>query len=296
MTEIREEAFNSCDGLTNIIIPENIVRIGDGAFCYCDNITEMYILNPDCYYGGDYTNENRIVYSHSGGRIEELSKENNYKFKAIHIGDGTTVTVAATCTKAGQTYEKCVYCDEKTNVVEIPALGHDFTGTARKNADGTISYKCTRCNEFGVTVKPTEKKLDPVTGTKRLTQDKVDILVAPVEMTASTVLASANGAKLVDKDGREVTDKKTPLATGMKVVLGDISVTISVAGDVDGDGAISVSDARLALRAAVQLDKPAGAYFTAANVDFADKVSVSDARLILRAAVKLDDPKKAWIK
>ena len=296
VTEIREEAFNSCDGLTNIIIPENIVSIGDGAFCYCDNITEMYILNPDCYYGGDYTNENRIVYSHSGGRIEELSKENNYKFKAIHIGDGTTVSVAATCTNAGQTYEKCKYCDEKANVVEIPALGHDFTGVSRTNSDGSISYKCTRCDEYGGTVMPPEKKLDEITGTKRLTQNNVDILVAPVEMTVSTVLGSANGSKLVDKNGEEITDTKTPLSTGMKVILGKTSVTISVAGDVDSDGTISVSDARLALRAAVKLDTLADAYFTSADVDFSEDISVSDARLILRAAVKLDDPKKAWIK
>ena len=32
------------------------------------------------------------------------------------------------------------------------------------------------------------------------------------------------------------------------------------------------------------------------DVDFSGDISVSDARLILRAAVKLDDPKKAWIK
>ena len=210
----------------------------------------------------------------------------------------TDAAVAATCTKTGLTAgSHCSVCKAVIKKQEtVKALGHDFTGTARSNADGTISYKCTRCNEFGGTVKPAEKKLDPVTGTKRLTQDKVDILVAPVEMSAGTVLASANGAKLVDKDGKEVTDKKTLLATGMKVVLGDTSVAISVLGDVDCDGAISVSDARLALRAAVQLDKLIGAYFTAANVDFDDTISVSDARLILRAAVKLDDPKKAWIK
>jgi hypothetical protein len=32
------------------------------------------------------------------------------------------------------------------------------------------------------------------------------------------------------------------------------------------------------------------------NVDFSGDISVSDARMILRAAVQLDDPKNAWIK
>ena len=61
-------------------------------------------------------------------------------------------------------------------------------------------------------------------------------------------------------------------------------------------GDISVSDARLALRAAVKLDTLTGADFTSADVDFSGDISVSDARLILRAAVKLDAPKNAWIK
>ena len=66
-------------------------------------------------------------------------------------------------------------------------------------------------------------------------------------------------------------------------------------GDVDGNGEINVSDARLALRAAVKLDTLTGASFASADVDFSGDISVSDARLILRVAVKLDDPKD-WIK
>ena len=210
----------------------------------------------------------------------------------------TDKAVAATCIKTGLTEgSHCSVCNTVIKKQEtVKALGHDFTGTVRTNADGSISYKCTRCDEYGATVKPAEKKLDEITGTKRLTQDNVVVLVAPVEMTARTVLASANGAKLVDENGKEVTNGEKPLATGMKVILGKTSVTISVAGDVDGSGDISVSDARLALRAAVKLDTLIGADFTSADVDFSGDISVSDARLILRAAVQLDDPKKAWIK
>ncbi|MBR5411086.1 MAG: dockerin type I repeat-containing protein [Clostridia bacterium] len=61
-------------------------------------------------------------------------------------------------------------------------------------------------------------------------------------------------------------------------------------GDVDGDDKVTASDARLALRAAVQLDD----HLTdiakqAANVDGDDKITASDARLILRAAVSLEE-------
>jgi hypothetical protein len=196
----------------------------------------------------------------------------------------------ANCTEDGyKEYITCSRCDYTTKQV-IPALGHDFSGPSKTNDDGTISYMCVNCGEYSVAT------IKDITGTKRLTQDNIDVLVAPVEMTASTVIASASGGKIVDKAGKEITDKNTPLATGMKVILGETSVTISVAGDVDGSGDISVSDARLALRAAVRLDILTGADFTSADVDFSGDISVSDARLILRAAVKLDDPKKAWIK
>lgn len=61
-------------------------------------------------------------------------------------------------------------------------------------------------------------------------------------------------------------------------------------GDIDGDGKVSVSDARYALRQAVGLiqlavnSKP----YTAADADMNGTVSVSDARLILRGAVGLE--------
>ena len=196
----------------------------------------------------------------------------------------------ANCTEDGyKAYVTCSRCDYTTKQV-IPALGHDFSGPSKTNDDGTISYMCVNCGEYSTAT------IKDITGTKRLTQDNVDVLVAPVEMTASTVIASATGGKIVDKAGKEITDKNTHLATGMKVILGKTSVTISVAGDVDGSGDISVSDARLALRAAVKLDTLTDACFTSADVDFSGDISVSDARLILRAAVQLDDPKKAWIK
>lgn len=64
--------------------------------------------------------------------------------------------------------------------------------------------------------------------------------------------------------------------------------------DVDGDGKISASDARLALRRSVGLEKFAegSREFLAADADKDKKVTAADARLILRASVGLEDPKK----
>ena len=61
---------------------------------------------------------------------------------------------------------------------------------------------------------------------------------------------------------------------------------------MDGDGELTSGDARLALRASVQLEKyePGSAQFLAADADGNGTIESGDARLILRASVKLEDP------
>ena len=63
-------------------------------------------------------------------------------------------------------------------------------------------------------------------------------------------------------------------------------------GDVNGDGKIGAEDARLALRAAVGLEKYAAssAEFLAADADHNGEVTTGDARMILRFAVGLETP------
>ncbi|MCH5198165.1 MAG: hypothetical protein J1E34_04580 [Oscillospiraceae bacterium] len=62
--------------------------------------------------------------------------------------------------------------------------------------------------------------------------------------------------------------------------------------DVNLDGSVTASDARLALRAAVKLDNLIEESAVAADADNSKDVTAADARLILRIAVELDDPEK----
>lgn len=59
-------------------------------------------------------------------------------------------------------------------------------------------------------------------------------------------------------------------------------------GDVNGDGNINASDARLALRISAKLDAPTEAQSKAADINGDGKVNASDARIILRVAAKLE--------
>lgn len=62
------------------------------------------------------------------------------------------------------------------------------------------------------------------------------------------------------------------------------------AGDVDGDNVVAAADARLALRAAVGLERyrPGSAVYNAADANHDGILSAEDARLILRASVGLE--------
>lgn len=65
-------------------------------------------------------------------------------------------------------------------------------------------------------------------------------------------------------------------------------------GDVDGDKKITASDARIALRNSVGLEKLDEAAEKSADADKDGKITAGDARHILRASVGLEDPEK-WL-
>lgn len=58
-------------------------------------------------------------------------------------------------------------------------------------------------------------------------------------------------------------------------------------GDMNGDGKITASDARAALRIAAKLDTPTEEQFLTADVNNDKRITASDARIILRVAAKL---------
>lgn len=126
-----------------------------------------------------------------------------------------------------------------------------------------------------------------VTQNDHLKVNKDGIIVTDTSIAANAAAFGTN-AKLV-KGNAAVEDK---VATGMKLVLDANGTTltkeIAVLGDVDGNGEISVGDARSVLRAAVALDTLTGVRAIACDIDFSGDISVGDARLVLRAAVALD--------
>jgi hypothetical protein len=77
---------------------------------------------------------------------------------------------------------------------------------------------------------------------------------------------------------------------GEEVSRNTVSLVTALPGDADSDGQITASDARLALRRAVDLETFAKGTkeFIACDIDKDGSVTAGDARIILRIAVALE--------
>lgn len=110
--------------------------------------------------------------------------------------------------------------------------------------------------------------------------------------TAADILSTFSGGDIeIIKNGKKL-GANALVGTGCVIELKNgneviDTLTIVVKGDLDGDGAVNVSDARKALRAAVELETINEFQTLAADVDGKAGLGVTDARIILRVAVEL---------
>ena len=51
--EIGDYAFRGCRGTNVIVCPENVTRIGEGAFADCSSLKTIWILNRNCAFGAE---------------------------------------------------------------------------------------------------------------------------------------------------------------------------------------------------------------------------------------------------
>ncbi len=109
------------------------------------------------------------------------------------------------------------------------------------------------------------------------------------DIEASVAMLAANEeSSLFDKKiNVAAIDLVDDLLTGLFEEGYEIPATFDI-GDVDADGTISATDARLALRASVNLEQLTANQTKAADADKDGTVAAADARLILRASVGLE--------
>lgn len=187
------------------------------------------------------------------------------KSNCNHSDVNKTETVS-TCSKCGTETDTCKACGFITSTKLVSPLSHNPTlkdNTATCSKDGEKIYKCSLCSE---TVR--------------------------TEFSPQTYHSFTLAGAVIRP---EIYDGTVSVKIRCKNCSEEI-VFDATFGDTEGKGSVAVSDARNALRSAVQLDKLTTLQTVAADIDMDGSVSVSDARYILRIAVQLDNAKDLYNK
>ena len=211
------------------------------------------------------------------GKHCEVCKEVTVKQKTIPAKGHKEVIdrgIEATCTEAGKTEGKhCEVCKEV--IVEqrvIQELGHKF-----ENAE------CTRCGEKEPKITLISKIYE--IGEKYITKIKSKTKVKDLKGKIET---NAKEIKIYSKENLEVKDEEI-IGTGMQVHLRreneKKTLILVIAGDVNGDGEVKVSDMtilnryRLNKRSLEEESIMAGDVTADGKVDFKDIVKINRYRL-----------------
>lgn len=308
VSNVWSKSLRDCQSLTTLYFPSTVTYIDGNIINENEFLEDVYILNRTAkvnYISSNSYSPNVTVHAYKDSTAEQWAKDCNLSFEVIEEHEHVPYTVPAvqaTCMAAGKTEGKnCSVCGD------IIAAQQKTAKTAHKWNSGMVSvapteaenglktFKCIIC---GTTRTESIPKLQDegfvinVNESVKLSAD--DFVVALSGLTVQDIINGSNVDNIVSRDGKNV-DGSSKISTGMKAVRKangiKNEIDIVIMGDVDGNGSVTVADARLALRGAVLLDRYAGAFFKAANITGGETISVSDARKILRIAVALENGK-----
>ncbi len=227
-----------------------------------------------------------------------------------HDWDKGAVNDDIPCTEWGEKVYTCSRCKKtETSLGYSKHAWGEWTiiTPATDYTDGLRSHECSKCGTVETEV------INKLVATEITVADNyvhvrlLDGYVTTIPGAGKEELVSATGdSTIICKNNKEVDfdgDANAKIETGMKMMIlykdGTVAASrdIVVKGDVDCNGEITVSDARLALRVAVNLEKVSDVAYAAACISHGvnENVNVSDARSILRAAVNLEKPED-WLK
>ncbi len=235
-----------------------LVQIVDNAVVFCADGIDVCIVESEKY----------IV----------LPADQKYEIEIIATDEGTMDYKIFEYDENSQLIRKV----EKT---DIPLVAErTFTGIITEFTDETSDGK-----EYTLSSEETEYIPEIVS-----THVHIEEIIPAVAATCTTSgltegkKCSVCGEVLVAQEEVIVVDHADEDKNGFCDFCSGVFESEVLLGDVDGNGIIDSSDARLALRAAVKLETLTDVQTKVADADGDGEISSSDARLILRAAVGLE--------
>lgn len=249
-----------------------------------------------------FTSDSKITWFYSDGKSIQYFKIDPYKDTILpHVPDNAVEEnrIDATCSKTGScdSVVFCKICFEELSRTKkiIGKRSHAPYIYAKENiVDATCgrtgSYDdvlyCMDCGEEISRKTETIEKL-PHTPYGYATENIVEAVYGRAGSYDEVIYCTSCGEEI-----SRVTKIIDPIAgdTGDEEFK-DIENRSFLLGDIDGDGAVTVGEARCALRFAVGLDVPTATEIKKTDYNESGEVDVSDARMILRTAVNLEKSK-----
>ena len=199
------------------------------------------------------------------------------------------------CTKPH--FTGCVYCADCGQLLDAggvaPAEGHRFR-YVRQEPDTVMRevVVVTECSVCGLQKRiPLSEYNVGYQGDKKTFADGKYLIVTEGLTPADVLAVCPEDSVLLTAEGGPAAGDQA-LGTGMTLLFpSSREYTVVLYGDADGDGVITPSDARFALRLSVSLEEHSELRDKACHVENDGKraVTSADARLILRASVRLED-------
>ena len=86
MTDIGDDAFSDCDGLTRVTIPDSVTSIGDYAFSDCNELTSVTIGKGVTSIGAEvfYYCDNLTSVTFQGKTLAQVQAMSNYPWGIIN--------------------------------------------------------------------------------------------------------------------------------------------------------------------------------------------------------------------
>ncbi len=228
-------------------------------------------------------------------RCDKVVEREAIPTNGLHLLSSWIVAEEATCTEDGRKEERCTQCSEVLNAELIPATGeHSFgewviTETPTCDTEGTRTRTCTTCEHYETAILPagghsfTPWGLEAApTCTAAGSQERCCSVCSHRETTSLPATGHSFG------EWQEVTDTLNIRICETCNHFEQHS-TAALLGDVDSDGKINSTDARLVLQYAVKVVDESVLSLSLADVDRNGNIDSTDARLILQYTVKKID-------
>ncbi len=263
VTKIGERAFSGCVDLKAVEIGNSVTNILYSAF---DNCTSL----QDVYYNGT---EASWSYVDIGDKNQPLLYANLHMGKMPVFVPDTDTTIPST-----ESSEPTLAPSTEPEPVPSPSGSQESS---------TLTTEPTAPQE--------NPALSPIAGADIMVDETDKTVIIDVGTDFALFVSQVNNANITLLQANS-----QPLSAGMLIgtgcsvqVLNEGGIALStyeiiVPMDVGGDGRITSSDARTALRAAVSLESIQGIYSKAADANGDGRVTSADARAILRCAVGLN--------